>query len=122
MNRVVHFEISADNPVRASDFYSKLFGWTFQHWQGGSEDYWIVITGPADQPGINGGMFIRKGPVGHVNTVDVENIDAAAAKVVELGGQVVLQKTVIPGVGYNMYCKDTEGSIFGLYQNDPNAK
>jgi predicted enzyme related to lactoylglutathione lyase len=67
-------------------------------------------------------MFIRKGPVGHVNTVDVENIDAAAAKVVELGGEIVLQKTVIPGVGYNMYCKDTEGSIFGLYQNDPAAR
>jgi uncharacterized protein len=121
MHRVVHFEISAENPARASRSYSDLFGWSFQHWQG-PEDYWLVTTGPSDQPGINGGMFIRKGPVGHVNTVDVENIDASAKKVVELGGEIVLQKTIVPGVGFTMYCKDTEGSIFGLYQNDPNAR
>jgi hypothetical protein len=67
-------------------------------------------------------MFIRKGPVGHVNTVDVKDLDAAAARVVELGREIVLQKTAIPGVGYNMVCKDTEGSIFGLYQEDPGAR
>ena len=27
MPRVVHFEISADNPERAIDFYTKTFGW-----------------------------------------------------------------------------------------------
>jgi hypothetical protein len=122
MHRVVRFEIGADDPVRASRFYANLFGWTFQPWQGGAEDYWILVTGPSDQPRINGGMFIRKGPVGHVNTVDVKDLDAAAARVVELGREIVLQKTAIPGVGYNMVCKDTEGSIFGLYQEDPGAR
>jgi predicted enzyme related to lactoylglutathione lyase len=122
MHRVIHFEISADNPVRASKFYSDLFGWSFQHWGEGGQDYWLVTTGPSDQPGINGGMFIRKGPVGHVNSVDVEDIDASAKQVVDLGGEIVVQKIAIPGVGYSMYCKDTEGSLFGLYQNDPDAR
>jgi predicted enzyme related to lactoylglutathione lyase len=27
----------------------------------------------------------------------------------------------IPGMGWLAYCKDTEGNIFGMMQNDPNA-
>ncbi len=27
MPRVVHFEIAVDNPQRAIDFYTKVFGW-----------------------------------------------------------------------------------------------
>jgi hypothetical protein len=38
------------------------------------------------------------------------------------GGQVVVPKMAIPGVGYVIYCQDTEGLVFGLYQNDPSAK
>ena len=30
--------------------------------------------------------------------------------------------TAIPGVGWLAYCKDTEGHIFGMMQNDPSAK
>jgi predicted enzyme related to lactoylglutathione lyase len=28
----------------------------------------------------------------------------------------------VPGVGWLAYFKDTEGNIFGIMQNDPNAK
>ena len=121
MPRVVHFEISADVPERAAAFYSNLFGWEFQKWPG-SVEYWIVVTGPNDEPGINGGMFVRKGPVGHVNTVEVPDLESALARVRELAGEVVVPKSAIPGVGYNAYCKDTEGSIFGVFQADPLAK
>ena len=34
MDRVVHFEIQADNPERAIEFYKKVFGWNFQKWEG----------------------------------------------------------------------------------------
>ena len=27
MNRVMHFEIGADDPTRAADFYTNVFGW-----------------------------------------------------------------------------------------------
>jgi len=37
------------------------------------------------------------------------------------GAQVVLPKMPIPGVGWLVYCKDTEGNIFGMMQADPNA-
>jgi len=121
MPRVTHFEISADDPERAAGFYRTLFGWTIERWEG-PVDYWLVTTGPPDQPGIDGGMFIRQGPVGHVNTVDVPDIDVCLKGVPAAGGEVVVPRRAIPGVGWNAYCKDTEGSIFGVFQADPSAK
>ena len=120
MPRVIHFEISADNPQRAAVFYQNVFGWNFQKW-GGPQEYWLVTTGPPQEPGIDGGMFIRKGPVGHVNTIDVPDVDAFAAKVTSAGGEVVVPKTAIPGMGHLIYCKDTEGSVFGIFQSDTTA-
>ena len=62
MSRVVHFEIHAGDPERAINFYEKLFGWTFQKWEG-PMPYWLVITGPDDQRGINGGLIKRQGEI-----------------------------------------------------------
>jgi len=60
MARVVHFEIHAEKPDRAINFYQKSFGWEFQKWDG-PMDYWMITTGPEDQPGINGGLVPRRG-------------------------------------------------------------
>jgi uncharacterized protein len=123
MPRVVHFEISYDDSERAVTFYKGVFGWEIQQW-GGPMEYWLVKTAPdgTTAPGINGGMFKRKGPVGYVNTVDVPSVDDFTAKVEAAGGQVVLPKMAVPGVGWLAYCKDTEDNIFGLMQADPSAK
>lgn len=127
MPRVVHFEIHAADPDRAVNFYQKLFGWNFQKWEG-PMDYWLVTTGPDDQPGINGGLVRRQGEIdgqaviAYVCTVDVENLDASVQTAVDNGGQIALPKMPIPGMGWLAYCKDTEGNIFGMMQGDPNAK
>ena len=120
MPRVVHFEISADDPQRAAAFYGKVFGWGIHKWDG-PQDYWLVKTGEAGEPGIDGGLFKRQGPVGHVNSVQVDSVDAYADKVKAAGGKVVVPRMAIPGVGYLVYCQDTEGSVFGLYQPDRSA-
>lgn len=127
MPRVVHFEIHAGEPERAVGFYQKLFGWNFQKWDGPME-YWMVITGSDDQPGINGGLLRRQGEIdgqaviAYVCTVDVADVDASLQTALDNGAQVALPKMGIPGVGWLVYCKDTEGNIFGMMQNDPNAK
>jgi predicted enzyme related to lactoylglutathione lyase len=126
MNRVVHFEVHAEDPERAIRFYSAVLGWSFTHWDG-PMDYWVITTGPADQPGINGGMVRRMGVIdgqaviAFVCTVDVASVDDTVAKAVENGGTVALPKMPIPGVGWLAYVKDTEGNIFGMMQNDPSA-
>ena len=126
MPRVVHFEIHAADPERAVNFYQTLFGWTFQKWEG-PMDYWLIVTGPDDQRGINGGLVRRQGEIdgqaviAYVCTIDVEDVDASVQAATDNGGQIALPKMPIPGVGWLAYCKDTEGNIFGMMQNDPNA-
>ena len=127
MPRVVHFEIHAADPQRAVTFYEKSFGWSFQKWEGPME-YWLITTGPNDQPGINGGLVQRRGEldgqavIAYVCTVDVADLDTSIATVDANGGTVAVPKMPIPGMGWLAYYKDTEGNIFGMMQNDPNAK
>jgi predicted enzyme related to lactoylglutathione lyase len=126
MPRVVHFEIHAGDPERAITFYEKLFGWSFQKWEG-PMPYWLIITGPNDKPGINGGLVPRRGEIdgqaviAYVCTVDVESLDSSIATAEANGGSIALPKMPVPGVGWLAYCKDTEGNIFGMMQADPNA-
>jgi uncharacterized protein len=126
MPRVVHFEVHADDPERAIRFYSTVFGWTFNHY-GGAQDYWLITTGPDDQPGINGGLMRRMGAIdgqaviAYVCTVDVESVDAALARVLERGGQLALPKMPIPGVGWLAYARDPEGNLFGMMQAEAAA-
>jgi predicted enzyme related to lactoylglutathione lyase len=34
MPKIIHFEISADDPTRASAFYERVFGWRINKWGG----------------------------------------------------------------------------------------
>jgi predicted enzyme related to lactoylglutathione lyase len=122
MPRPVHFEIPAENPQRAIDFYTKVFGWKFRKWDG-PMDYWIISTGQAPEPGIDGGLMTRRDPNQPcVNTIGVTNLDESVATVLANGGVIALPKMPVQGVGWLAYCKDTEGHIFGMMQNDPSAK
>jgi predicted enzyme related to lactoylglutathione lyase len=122
MPRVVHFEINADDPERATRFYGKVFGWTVQKWDG-PVDYWLLMTGDDKEPGIDGAITPRSDPPeATVVTVDVSSIDECVNHVRENGGTVIVPKMPVPGVGWLAYCRDTEGNTFGMMQADTNAK
>lgn len=127
MGRPVHFEIQASQPQVLIDFYSALFGWSFNKWEGG--EYWLIDTGDASQRGINGGLLPRQGPVpaamqsvnAFVCTVDVENLDDTLKQVASLKADVVVPKMPIPGIGWLAYAKDLDGNLFGMMQADDKA-
>jgi len=121
MPRVIHFEIPADDPERAVEFYKKVFGWTVDKWSGPT-DYWLVTTGKGE-PGIDGGILKRPHPgAGTVNTIGVADLDVALQQVQRAGGKTVVPKMAIPGVGHLAYCQDPEGNTFGMMQADTSAK
>jgi len=121
MPRPVHFEIPAENPERAMQFYSGVFGWKFNKWDG-PMDYWVISTGQAGEPGIDGGLMPRRDPNQPcVNTVSVANVDESLRAIEKGGGLCVVPKMAVPGVGWLAYCKDTEGHIFGIMQMDTAA-
>jgi predicted enzyme related to lactoylglutathione lyase len=121
MPRVVHFEIPADDPERAVKFYEDVFGWAIKKWEGPA-DYWLVTTGEAPEVGIDGGIERRREGVVTRNTVDVPDLDEYMRKVEAAGGKVIEPRTALPRVGWYAYCADTEGNVFGLMQEDPNAR
>jgi predicted enzyme related to lactoylglutathione lyase len=122
MARPVHFEIHADDPQRAIAFYTGVFGWTVNQWA--DQQYWLVSTGPTEEPGIDGAILPRMGErpavgapvVGMVNTVQVDDLDASLAMAIELGGALALDKMVIPGVGTVAYVLDSEANVVGILQ------
>ena len=126
MSRVCHFEIYAEDPDRASKFYSGLFGWTFMKWEGPIE-YWLITTGPDSEPGINGGLMRRNhviqgdSVIAYICTVNVTDIDATIAKITELGGIIAVPKMPVPGIGWMAYGKDTEGNLFSVMQMNEQA-
>lgn len=126
MNRVIYFEIPVDEPERARQFYSSVFGWKIEKLQKISWDYWSVMTaeeGSAEY-GINGGMFKRmsKRPEkeaasnAFVGTILVDDFDAMAEKILAAGGLISMAKFPIPGQAWQGYFLDTEGNMFGVHQ------
>ncbi len=135
MNRVVHFEIMADDLDRAQKFYESVFGWKFIPTGAEFGGYRIVMTGPGpdeiaagkvtmENVGINGGLMKRNAPLppdGHSPNaftciVTVDDIDAYIAKADAAGAKPQTEKMDIPTIGTLRYYKDTEGNIFGIMQ------
>src|ERR1700736_3476609 len=98
MPRPGHFDISANDPDGLVKFYSSIFGWRFNKWQGGPMEYWVIETGK-DQPGIDGGLRKRNGdPAVTKNTIAVPSVDDFCAKITAAGGKATPMGG-IPGVG-----------------------
>jgi hypothetical protein len=124
MNRVVHFEINADDVQRAAKFYRAVFGWKIEPWGPPEYGYMHVETGDATEPGIDGGIWKGEGsraPKGsRLNafncSIEVSHIDETLKKVKDAGGAVTKEKSQIPGVGWLAMCMDTEGNTFGVMQ------
>lgn len=118
MPSIIHFDISADDVLRAKNFYEKLFGWKIEKFPGGPQEYYLIETlATTGKKGIGGGLAKREKHYQKItNFVEVESIDEAIAKVRELGGEIVEPKSAIPDVGFIAACKDTEGNIFGIME------
>lgn len=125
MNNVAFFEIQATEPGRAVEFYHNIFGWQFARETGMPVEYWRIAT-----EGIRGGLLRRPAPPpasesgtnAFVCSIEVEDFDEIAGRIVRQGGQVALPKFAVPGVCWQGYFMDLDGNTFGLFQVDANVK
>lgn len=128
---IVHFEIPADQPERAAEFYRQLFGWEIKKYEGtaaGGIDYWMVQTVPTDaegmpiRQGVNGGLMKRMFPgQAPVNYINVEDVDEFVGKAERLGAKVLMGKHPVPGMGWFAQLNDTEGNVIAVWHTDPHA-
>jgi hypothetical protein len=121
MGRVIHFDIAAGDTERAIVFYENVFGWEIKKARGPLE-YWLISTGAADEPGIDGGLARREADWQRITCfVDVDSLDATLQKIRREGGKILKPRTVVPGEGYIAACEDTEGNVIGILERSPTA-
>src|SRR4051794_14577249 len=121
--RVVHFEIPADDPARAQDFYRTTFNWTVSAMP--DMGYAMLSTTATDEQGapsepgaINGGMLQRQPPVTTpVITIEVDDIDTTLQAITAKGGTTVRAKEPVADMGFAAYFTDSEGNLMGLWEN-----
>jgi predicted enzyme related to lactoylglutathione lyase len=113
---IVHIEIPADDTEQGRKFWGSLFGWEFQSFPGPSE-YHMTRLGDQQGAAITN---MEPGKRGTRAYFSVDDVNASAARVRELGGEAD-EAMPVPNMGWFATCKDTQGNEFGLWQNDESA-
>lgn len=126
MDPVTHFEMPAKDKNRASQFYSRVFGWQMQQLGPEMGEYLIAGTVEVDanrmptRPGaINGGFYSpTDDPLSQRPSVviSVKDIQASMRAVEKAGGKLLSQPDEIPGIGLWVSFLDTEGNRVSMIQ------
>ena len=114
--QIVHIEIPADDTEQGRAFWGSLFGWQFESYPGPSE-YHMTRLGEQQGGAITN---MEPGKRGVRVYFDVDDINAGAARVKELGGEAD-DPMPVPGMGWFVTCRDPQGNEFGLWQGDESA-
>ena len=112
----VHIEIPADDTEKAREFWGSLFGWQFESYPGPSE-YHMTQIGDQQGAAITN---MEPGKRGTRSYFTVDDINAGAARVKELGGEAG-DPMPVPNMGWFSTCTDPHGNEFGLWQDDESA-
>lgn len=112
----IWFELMTGDPEAAGDFYSRVIGWSVGGFGGatvgGADDY-RILSAP-DGEGV-GGVMKAPGPgmqPGWFGYVGVDDVDATAARIAELGGAIHMPPTTLDGVGRLAMAADPQGAVF----------
>lgn len=110
-------ELITSDLESAKKFYGELFGWEFRETETIYGNLYLVAM-KGDK--VVAGMMLREGnvpddvPLIWDQYVTVDDVDASARKVLEIGGKVMLPPTDIEGVGRFCVVLDPQGVGFNL--------
>lgn len=126
---VVHFEMPAKDKKRASEFYTKAFGWDMKLMDEKMGNYLLAQTSETDENGmnktpgtINGGFFDYKDEEGFKEphlVISVDDLSQAMEDVKVAGGQIIGEVMDMEGIGKYASFKDSEGNGVGMLQPAP---
>ena len=110
-------ELMTGNVDGARDFYTKLFGWTYEEKDMGPAGTYTIFK-QGEQPTCGCMTLPQEGIPPHwMSYVNVDDVDASTNKAKELGAQVFVEPADIPNVGRFSVIADPSGATLGLYKH-----
>jgi predicted enzyme related to lactoylglutathione lyase len=111
MNTFVHMELNTSDPKAAKQFYKAVFGWEYQDMPMPEGVYTMVqgIGGITQHP-------MPDAPSSWLGYVGVDSVERTVAKVEKAGGNVVMGRTEIPGMGCFAVFTDPQGAPFAIWE------
>lgn len=119
-------EIATNDSAKAKEFYTNVFGWTFQESNAVTDGfaYHEFSTGGGDYP--VGGIYQispemcgpdQPPPPPHFLTyIAVDDVDENAKRAVDLGGRVIKEPSDIPNTGRFAIIADPSGAMFSIFK------
>ncbi|MDT4955640.1 MAG: uncharacterized protein QOJ02_3778 [Acidobacteriota bacterium] len=108
-------ELGTTDLETAKKFYTELFGWRLKESKAAGMIYNEIVAGDREV----GGMYQMTAEFGNTPShwmayVAVDDVDAKAKQVAELGGKVCVPPTDIPNVGRFCVINDPTGATISL--------
>ena len=119
--KFVWYELMTTDMKAAEEFYKDVVGWTSED-SGNKEMHYTLFL--ADGTRVAGLMTMPDGalkmnvPPAWLGYIAVDDVDASAKKLAELGGTVHHEPEDIPGIGRFAIVTDPHGATFALFRGD----
>ena len=105
------------DPERAADFFAGLFGWQLENRApSGSPSYLVATLDGREVVAIGSRLAGAPESEAWTTYIAVEDADATAAKVRDLGGTVISDASDLFDAARVAVCADPSGAVFGLWQ------
>lgn len=107
-------QLNTTDPARARAFYEAVFGWTLPRVGPDEQPYWGIFNRGA----LNGGMMPLAPGAGTSHWLayfGTGDVDAAAGRIEELGGSIVVPPMPVPPSGRIAVARDPQGATFALF-------
>lgn len=112
---VVHWELWSKEPDKVSDFYAKVFDWKISAIP--EMNYHLVDTD--SESGIGGGIMKPQDgewPSNMTFYIDVDDLATYRQRIVDAGGQIVVEEMEVPNVGWFSLFADPDGRVLGMWK------
>ena len=119
VGRFVWHDLMTTDPEKAQQYYADLLGWTYKEWDMGPGGvYRMIHAGDTEWGGFMPLDPAHGVPSHWISYVTVPDVDAAAAKAQELGGQAPVSGTDIPSVGRFAVIASPQGAYVSPYKSE----
>jgi uncharacterized protein len=117
----VWHELMSTDPEQSEHFYQQVAGVSVTPLGDQADAYQMLVVGGQPVGGMAGPRPDQEGwpsggPEAHwIAYFGTEDVDAAARRAQELGGEVLLPPLDVPGMGRAAVLRDPQGAAFGVF-------